>query len=108
MKSLLAFIFAVAAPLAAQVLGEPASWYGIVPGVSKEPNVVALYGEGRFDDRGGDTGRRTYLLSDGSILQFESVSTRSSIVSSGRRLRAVRSAEGSERSRVIGVDGVQR
>jgi hypothetical protein len=46
-------------------LNQPASWYGIVPGVSKEPNVVALYGPGYFRDTIGDTGSRTYIVRKG-------------------------------------------
>jgi hypothetical protein len=46
-------------------LNQPASWYGIVPGVSKEPNVVALYGPGYFRDTLGDTGSRTYIIRKG-------------------------------------------
>src|SRR5260221_7451156 len=44
-------------------LSRPESVYGIVPGVSEEANVVALYGPGYFEDKDGDTGRRTYITS---------------------------------------------
>jgi len=55
----------------AEPLNQPASWYGIVPGISKEPNVVALYGPGYFRDTLGDTGSRTYISRrNGSTLTF--------------------------------------
>jgi hypothetical protein len=47
------------------ILGTWTSWYGIVPGISKEPNVIALYGAGWFRDTIGDTGSRTYVSADG-------------------------------------------
>jgi hypothetical protein len=47
-------------------------WYGIVPGISKEPNVIALYGPGFFRDTLGDTGSRTYIIrKGGGTLTFE-------------------------------------
>jgi len=59
------------AQVSAGELGAPVSWYGIVPGISKEPNVIALYGPGRFQDTIGDTGSRTYVSTkDGSTLIF--------------------------------------
>jgi hypothetical protein len=55
----------LAARASAAVLHHPAAWYGIVPGVSKEPNVIALYGPGYFRDTLGDTGSRTYIIAKG-------------------------------------------
>jgi hypothetical protein len=55
----------LAARASAEVLHQPADWYGIVPGISKEPNVIALYGPGFFRDTLGDTGSRTYIVQKG-------------------------------------------
>src|SRR5205807_9624733 len=44
-------------------LSRPESVYGIVPDLSEEANVVALYGPGYFEDKEGDAGRRTYVTS---------------------------------------------
>ncbi len=42
-------------------IGLSASWRGLMPGVSRERNVVSLLGPGYFQDTIGDTGSRTYV-----------------------------------------------
>ena len=65
MRSAAFLLVALFATRAHATLNQPASWYGIVPGVSKEPNVIALYGLGYFRDTLGDTGSRTYIIRNG-------------------------------------------
>ena len=57
-------LLAAALPAQSQVKGSvglAASWQGLMPGVSREANVVALLGPGFFQDTIGDTGSRTYV-----------------------------------------------
>jgi hypothetical protein len=52
------------------VMACPLTFDGLVPGSSRESNVVALYGKGSYDADGGDTGARTYSGGRQRIVRF--------------------------------------
>jgi len=48
----------------------PLAFDGLVPGSSREANVVAMYGKGQYDSEGGDTGARSYSGQQGRLVHF--------------------------------------